>query len=247
MWLWFHKLSSPPYAYRTAERLRPWFLWPALVAMLVAAYGGLVIVPPDYQQKDAFRIIYVHAPAAILSLMVYTSMAIAAAVGVIWRIKLAHAVAASCAPIGAWFTVITLLTGSIYGKPMWGTWWEWDPRLTSELILLFLYLGYMALRASFDDTQRADRASAILAIVGVVNVPIVKYSVVWWNSLHQGPSISKFAKPSIDSSMLWPLLLMLVAFILYFLAVLCDRVRAEILKRERDAKWLSESVAGVHP
>ncbi len=247
MWLWFHKLSSPPYAYRTAERLRPWFLWPALLAMVVAAYGGLVIVPPDYQQKDAFRIIYVHAPAAILSLMVYTSMAIAAGVGVIWRIKLAHAVAASCAPIGAWFTVITLLTGSIYGKPMWGTWWEWDPRLTSELILLFLYLGYMALRASFDDTQRADRASAILAIVGVVNVPIVKYSVVWWNSLHQGPSISKFAKPSIDSSMLWPLLLMLVAFILYFLAVLCDRVRAEILKRERDAKWLSESVAGVHP
>jgi heme exporter protein C len=213
--------------------------------MLIAGYGALVIVPPDYQQKDAFRIIYVHAPAAILSLMVYTSMAIAAAVGVIWRIKLAHAVAASCAPVGAWFTVITLTTGSIYGKPMWGTWWEWDPRLTSELILLFLYLGYMALRASFDDTQRADRASAILAIVGVVNVPIVKYSVVWWNSLHQGPSISKFAKPSIDSSMLWPLLLMLLAFVLYFLAVLCDRVRAEILKRERDASWLSESVAGV--
>jgi heme exporter protein C len=205
----------------------------------------LLIVTPDYQQKDPFRIIYVHAPAAILSLMVYTSMAIAAAVGIIWRIKLAHAVAASCAPVGAWFTVITLTTGSIYGKPMWGTWWEWDPRLTSELILLFLYLGYMALRASFDDTQRADRASAILAIVGVVNVPIVKYSVVWWNSLHQGPSISKFAKPSIDSSMLWPLLLMLLAFLLYFLAILCDRVRAEILKRERDATWLSESVAGV--
>jgi heme exporter protein C len=245
MWLWFHKLSSPPYAYRTAALLRPWFLWPALAAMLVAAYGGLVIAPPDYQQKDAFRIIYVHAPSAILSLMVYTSMAIAAAVGVIWRIKLAHAVAAACAPVGAWFTVITLLTGSIYGKPMWGTWWEWDPRLTSELILLFLYLGYMALRASFDDTQRADRASAILAIVGVVNVPIVKYSVVWWNSLHQGPSISKFAKPSIDSSMLWPLLLMLLAFILYFLAILCDRVRAEILKRERDATWLTESVAGA--
>lgn len=205
------------------------------------------MAPADYQQKDAFRIIYVHAPSAILSLMVYTTMAIAAAVGVIWRIKLAHAVAAACAPVGAWFTVITLVTGSIYGKPMWGTWWEWDPRLTSELILLFLYLGYMALRASFDDTQRADRASAILAIVGVVNVPIVKYSVVWWNSLHQGPSISKFAKPSIDASMLWPLLVMLVAFILYFLAILCDRVRAEILKRERDAKWLTENVVGAQP
>ena len=155
--------------------------------MLIAVYGGLVLAPPDYQQKDAFRIIYVHAPSGVMSLMVYVVMAVAAAVGVIWRIKLAHAVAAACAPIGASFTALTLATGSICGKPMWGTWWEWDPRLTSELIQLFLYLGYMALRASFDDTQRADRASAILAIVGVVNVPIVKYSVVWWNSLHQAP------------------------------------------------------------
>jgi heme exporter protein C len=176
-------------------------------------------------------------------LMIYTVMAVAAAVGVIWRIKLAHAVAAACAPIGAWFTVATLVTGSIYGKPMWGTWWEWDPRLTSELILLFLYLGYMALRASFDDTQRADRASAILAIVGVVNVPIVKYSVVWWNSLHQGPSISKLAAPSIEGSMLWPLLIMMLAFVLYFGAVLCDRLRGEILRRERNASWLSQSLA----
>jgi heme exporter protein C len=242
MWLWFHKLSSPPYAYRIAASLRPWFLWPALLMMAVAAYGGLVLSPPDYQQKDAFRIIYVHVPSASMSLMVYVAMAIAAAVGVIWRIKLAHAFAAACAPAGAWFTALTLATGSIYGKPMWGTWWEWDPRLTSELIQLFLYLGYMALRSSFDDTQRADRASAILAIVGVVNVPIVKYSVVWWNSLHQGPSISKLDAPSIDSSMLWPLLLMMLAFVLYFAAVMCDRIRTEILKRERNARWLVESV-----
>jgi heme exporter protein C len=243
MWLWFHKLSSPPYAYRIAGMLRPWLLWPALLMMAVAAYGGLVLSPPDYQQKDAFRIIYVHVPSASLSLMVYVAMAIAAAVGVIWRIKLAHAFAAACAPLGAWFTVLTLATGSIYGKPMWGTWWEWDPRLTSELIQLFLYLGYMALRSSFDETQRADRASAILAIVGVVNVPIVKYSVVWWNSLHQGPSISKLDSPSIDSSMLWPLLLMMLAFVLYFAAVMCDRIRTEILKRERNARWLIENVA----
>lgn len=242
MWLWFHKLSSPPYAYRIAGMLRPWFLWPALLLMAIGAYGGLVLSPPDYQQKDAFRIIYVHVPAASLSLMVYVAMAIAAAVGVIWRIKLAHAFAAACAPIGAWFTALTLATGSIYGKPMWGTWWEWDPRLTSELILLFLYLGYMALRTSYDDTQRADRASAILAIVGVVNVPIVKYSVVWWNSLHQGPSISKLDSPSIDSSMLWPLLLLLLAFLLYFAAVMCDRIRTEILKRERSARWLIDNV-----
>jgi len=239
-WLWFFKLASPPHAYRLAGLLRPWFFWPAIALMLIAAYGGLLLAPPDYQQKDAFRIIYVHAPAAALSLMVYVVMAVAAAIGMIWRIKLAHAVAASCAPIGTWFTVLTLVTGSIYGKPMWGTWWEWDPRLTSELIMLFLYLGYMALRASFDDTQRADRASAILAIVGVVNVPIVKYSVVWWNSLHQGPSISKLDAPSIDSSMLWPLLIMMLAFVLYFVAVLCNRVRSEILKRERNTAWLNE-------
>lgn len=243
MWLWFHKLSSPPYAYRTAGLMRPWLFWPAVVLMLIGAVGGLILAPEDYQQKDAFRIMYVHVPTAILSLTVYTVMAVAAAVGVIWRIKLAHAVAASCAPIGAWFTFACLATGSIYGKPMWGTWWEWDPRLTSELILLFLYLGYMALRASFDDTQRADRASAILAIVGVVNVPIVKYSVVWWNSLHQGPSISKLAAPSIEGSMLWPLLVMLLAFALYFGAVLCDRLRGEILRRERNASWLNESLA----
>jgi heme exporter protein C len=243
MWLWFHKLSSPPYAYRTAGLVRPWLFWPAILLMIVGAVGGLVLAPEDYQQKDAFRIIYVHVPTAILSLTVYTVMAVAAGVGIIWRIKLAHAVAAACAPIGAWFTVVCLATGSIYGKPMWGTWWEWDPRLTSELILLFLYLGYMALRASFDDTQRADRASAILAIVGVVNVPIVKYSVVWWNSLHQGPSISKLAAPSIEGSMLWPLMVMLLAFALYFGAVLCDRLRGEILRRERNASWLSESLA----
>jgi heme exporter protein C len=243
MWLWFHKLSSPPYAYRTAGLVRPWLFWPAVLLMLVGAFGGLVLAPEDYQQKDAFRIIYVHVPSASLSLMIYTVMAVSAGIGMIWRMKLAHAVAASCAPIGAWFTVATLVTGSIYGRPMWGTWWEWDPRLTSELILLFLYLGYMALRASFDDTQRADRASAILAIVGVVNVPIVKYSVVWWNSLHQGPSISKLAAPSIEGSMLWPLLIMMLAFVLYFGAVLCDRLRGEILRRERNASWLNETVA----
>jgi heme exporter protein C len=217
-------------------------LWPSVVLMLVAAYGGLVIAPPDYQQKDAYRIIYVHAPVAILSLQIYLVMAISAAIGLIWRMKLAHAVAAACAPIGVWFTALTLATGSIWGKPMWGTWWEWDPRLTSELIQLFLFLGYIALRASFDDTQRADRASAILAIIGVVNVPIVKYSVVWWSSLHQGATLFKLDRPSIDVSMIWPWVLMLLAFVLYFAAVLCDRVRAEILKRERNASWLNESI-----
>ena len=237
-WLWFHKLSSPPYAYRTSGLLRPWFFWPAMALMLIAAIGGLVLAPADYQQKDAFRIIYVHVPSASMSLMVYVAMAIAAAVGLIWRMKVAHAFAAACAPLGAWFSVLALATGSIWGKPMWGTWWEWDARITSVLIQLFLYLGYIALRESFDDTQRADRGSAILAIVGVVNVPIVKYSVVWWNTLHQRDSISVTGS-SIDSSMVWPLLLMLLAFVLYFAAVMCDRLRIEILKRERNAGWLA--------
>lgn len=239
-WLWFHKLGSPPHAYRLAARLRPWFSWTALLLMFAGAYGGLVLAPADYQQKDAFRIIYVHVPAAILSLQVYVAMAIAAAIGLIWRMKLAHAFAAACAPVGAWFTVLALVTGSIYGKPMWGTWWEWDPRLTSELILLFLYLGYMALRSSFDDTQRADRASALLAIVGVVNVPIVKYSVVWWNSLHQAPTISKIGTPSITLSMGWPLYVLVLAFAVYFAAIMCDRLRSEILRRERNASWLAD-------
>lgn len=239
-WLWFFQLASPPHAYRLLGKWRPWLFWPALILMAIGVYGGLAMAPADYQQKDAFRIMYVHVPSASLSLMVYVMMAVAAAIGVIWRMKLAHAVAAACAPIGTWFTVLTLVTGSIWGKPMWGTWWEWDPRLTSQLVQLFLYLGYMALRASFDDLQRADRASAILAIVGVVNVPIVKYSVVWWNSLHQGPSISLTQKSAIDSSMVWPLLLLMLAFVLYFGALLCTRVRAEILRRERNASWLGE-------
>ena len=241
-WTWFHKLASPPHAYRILGRMAPWFGWAALALILLATWWGLYRAPADYQQGDGFRILYVHAPSAWMSMFTYVVMAVAAGVGLIWRIKLAHGAAAACAPIGASFTFLALATGSIWGKPMWGTWWVWDARLTSELLLLFLYLGYMALRASFDDTQRADRASAILAIVGVVNVPIVKYSVVWWNSLHQGPSISKIAAPSIEGSMLWPLLVMLLAFALYVGAVVCDRLRAEILRRERNASWLSENL-----
>ena len=151
----------------------------------------------DYQQGDGFRILYVHAPSAWMSMFTYVVMAVAAGIGLIWRIKLAHGAAAACAPIGASFTFLALATGSIWGKPMWGTWWVWDARLTSELLLLFLYLGYMALRASFDDPQRADRASAVLAIVGVVNVPIIHYSVEWWTTLHQPASVTKLDKPSI--------------------------------------------------
>jgi heme exporter protein C len=242
-WTWFHRLGSPPYVYRLAGRLTPWFAWSAAVLILIGLYGGLVLAPPDYQQGNGFRIIYVHAPTAWLSLMVYTWMGVAAAVGLIWRIKVAHAVAAACAPIGASFTAVALATGSLFGKPMWGTWWMWTPRLTSELLLLFLYMGYMGLRASFDDTQRADRASAVLAVVGIVNVPIVHYSVVWWNDLHQASSITLTGKDTIATSMLVPLLVSLLGFSLYFGAVLLVRLRAEILRRERAAAWIREALA----
>jgi heme exporter protein C len=241
-WTWFHRLASPPYLYALAARLTPWFAWPAALLIGGGLYAGLVLAPPDYQQGEGFRIIYVHVPSAWMSLMVYVAMGVAAAVGLIWRMKVAHAVAASCAPIGASFTVAALVTGSLWGKPMWGTWWVWDPRLTSELILLFLYLGFMGLRAGFDDTQRADRAAALLAIVGMVNVPIIHYSVIWWNSLHQAPSVMRFGKPTMPAAMVAPLLVLLLGFTLFFAAVLLVRVRAEILQRERAARWIGETL-----
>ena len=241
-WVWFHRFGSPPYFYRVARRLTPWLGWPALILGVAGLIGGLGLAPPDYQQGDGFRIIYVHAPAAWLSLMIYVVMATSAAVGLIWRMNVAHAVAASCAPIGASFTALALATGMLYGRPMWGTYWQWDPRITSELLLLFLYLGYMALRAAFDDVARADRASAVLAIVGVVDVPIIHYSVIWWNSLHQAPTVMKFGRPSMPASMLVPLLLMLAGFTFYFGALLLTRARGEILRRERNAHWISAAL-----
>ncbi len=241
-WTWFHRLGSPPYIYGLAARLTPWFAWCAAALIIGGAYGGLVLAPPDYQQGDDYRIMYVHVPSAWMSLMVYTTMAISAGIGLIWRIKVCHAVAASCAPIGASFTFVALITGSLWGYRMWGTYWEWDPRLTSELILLFLYLGYTGLRSAIDDLQRADRASAVLAVVGVVNVPIVHYSVLWWNSLHQGPSVMQLGKPTMPPSMLIPLLVMLLGFTLLFAALLLVRLRAEILNRERSASWIREAV-----
>src|ERR1700733_14874168 len=242
-WTWFHRLASPPHVYALAGRWTPWLGWPATLLILGGLYGGLVLAPPDYQQGEGFRIIYVHAPSAWMSLMVYVTMASAAAVALIWRMKVAHAVAASCAPLGASFTLAALVTGSLWGRKMWGTYWEWDPRLTSELILLFLYIGYMALRSAIEELQRADRASALLAIVGVVNVPIIHYSVIWWNSLHQAPTVMKLARPEMPASMLVPLLMMLAGFTFFFGALLLVRLRAEVLRRERSASWIREALA----
>ncbi|MBM4213921.1 MAG: heme ABC transporter permease [Gammaproteobacteria bacterium] len=241
-WTWFHKFGSPPHIYRIAGTLAPWFGWPAGLLIVAALYAGLVLAPPDYQQGDGFRIIYVHAPSAWLSVMIYGVMASAAAIGLIWRMKVAHAAAASCAGIGAWFTVVSLITGMLWGKPMWGTYWVWDPRLTAQLVLLFLYLGYMGLRSGIDDLARSDRASAVLAIVGVINIPIIRYSVEWWNSIHQAPSVMKMDRPSMPMDMLAPLLMMLLGFTLYFAAVMLVRLRAEILRRERSASWIKEAL-----
>jgi heme exporter protein C len=242
-WTWFHRLASPPHIYRVAGTLTPWFAWPAGLLIVSALYAGLFLAPPDYQQGEGFRMIYVHAPSAWLSVMIYGVMATAAAVGLIWRMKVAHAAAASCAAIGASFTFVSLVTGMLWGKPMWGTYWVWDPRLTAQLVLLFLYLGYMALRSGIDDLGRADRASAVLAIIGVVNLPIIRYSVEWWNSIHQAPSVMKMERPSMPFDMLAPLLMMLLGFTLLFAALLLVRMRAEVLRRERGASWVKEVVS----
>ena len=249
-WTWFHRFGSPPHFYRIAGKMIPWFAWLAVASGIAGLIGGLGTAPADYQQGEGYRIIFVHVPAAVLSTMAYAVMAAAAGVGLIWRMTVAHAVAASCAGIGASFTVVALVTGSLWGRPMWGTYWEWDPRLTSELVLLFLYLGYMGLRGAIDDTARADRASAVLALVGVINLPIIHYSVDWWNSLHQGHTLLKMGKASMPPSMLIPLLLMMLAFMVYFAAIMLVRARGEVLKRDRNARWIiaaTASSAGAAP
>ena len=243
MWTFFHKLASPPHFYDLSARFIPWF---AVIGAVFVTYGtiaGLFYAPPDYQQGDAFRIIYVHVPSAYLSMMAYSIMAVSAGIGLIWRIKLSHAVAAAAAPLGAWFTFLALITGSIWGRPMWGTWWEWgDPRLTSELIMLFLYFGYMALRAAIDDTGKADKASAMLALVGAVNIPIIHFSVEWWSSLHQGATLIREGGPAIEPAMLYPLLAMIFGFTFIFGALLLGRVRTEVLFRERRSRWVRNLV-----
>ncbi len=240
MWAFIKKHSSPKYFYRLSGRLIPWFGWFCLAFMVTGLYYGLIEAPPDYQQKDSYRIMFVHVPAAWMSMFIYMVMAVSGAIGLIWRIKLADVIAASSAPIGASFTFLALATGALWGKPMWGAWWVWDARLTSELILLFLYLGVIALNSAIEDKRTASRASAILALVGVVNIPIIHYSVEWWNTLHQGATITKMSAPSIHISMLIPLLLMAVAFKLYYATVVLMRARCEVLERERNSSWVQE-------
>jgi len=243
IWQWIQRFSSPKYFFEMSGKMIPWF---AISAVLFGGYGlyqGLFVAPTDYQQGESYRIIFVHVPAAWMSLFIYMVMAVSAGIGLIWQIRLSDMVASASAPIGASFTFLALVTGSLWGKPMWGAYWVWDARLTSELILLFLYFGYMALQSAIEDQRTADKASGLLAIVGVVNIPIIHYSVEWWNTLHQGATVAKFDKPSMDVSMLIPLLLMAVAFKLFYFAVVLVRTRNEALYRDRNRRWVRELVA----
>lgn len=238
-----HKYASPKTFYPLAGRLIPWFAAATALLLIAGLYQGLFVAPPDYQQGESVRIMFIHVPAAWMSMFVYVVMAVAGAIGLVWNVKLAEVFARSCAPIGASFTLLALATGSLWGKPMWGTWWAWDARITSELILLFLYLGFMALQASIDDPKRAARAAAILALVGVVNIPIIHFSVEWWNTLHQPASVTRLGRPTIHLSLLIPLLLMAVAFKTYFITVVLLRMRNEILERERHTTWVAKLIA----
>lgn len=243
---WFHLLGSPPFVYRLASKLGPWIGGAGCLLLAVGGYWALAIAPPDYQQGEVYRIIYLHPQTAYVAMMAYVLMAVAAGIGFIWRIKLAHAVAVSTAPIGASFTFCALVTGSIWGRPTWGTFWAWgDPRIMFETLLLFLFLGYIMLRAAFDDRDKADRVSSILAVVGVVNVPIIHYSVIWWNTLHQGPTLFAEGGPAMTNDMLVPFLIMFAGFTLFFYWLLLMRLQAEIVERERGTRWIQELVAGA--
>ena len=239
-WRWFHGFGSPARFDRFAQKALPWFSWSADILLLIGLIDGLFFAPADYQQGESFRIIYVHVPAAWMSLFTYVVMAIAGAITLIWRMKLADAVARASAPLGASFTALALITGSLWGKPMWGTYWVWDGRLTSYLILLFLYLGYIALVNAIVDRRTGSRAGAVLALVGVVNLPIIHYSVECWNTLHQGATVTKMGAPSMDTAMLIPLLIMFFGFQMYYFAVMLMRVRNELLDSERRTRWVAE-------
>ncbi len=229
-----HYFANPTRFTRLARSLQPWAEGLAVVLLIVGLYLALVVAPADYQQGDTVRIMFVHVPSAWMAMFCYSFLAVASAVALIWKHPLADLAAKASAPIGAGFTFLALVTGSLWGKPMWGTWWVWDARLTSVLILFFLYLGYMALWQAIEDRQKAAKAAAILALVGAVNVPIIKFSVDWWNTLHQPASVLRMDGPAIHPSMLWPLLIMALAFKAYFAALLLARMRMELnLRRIR--------------
>ena len=239
--IWW-RFASPAVFYPLAGKLTPLFAWAAVLLGAAGLWISFFVAPTDAQQGEGYRIIFVHVPASWMSMVIYLAMAFWAAIGLAFNTRLSAMMATALAPTGAMFAFLSLATGSLWGKPMWGTWWVWDARLTSELILLFLYLGFMALQAAIDDPRRADKAGAVLAIVGVVNVPIIYFSVKWWNTLHQGASVSLTRSPSMAQTMLWGMLLMALAFWMYAIAVALARVRNIILEREASADWVKDAL-----
>ncbi len=237
---WFHQWSSPPSFYQKSECLLPWLGLLAFVLIATGTVWGLAFAPEDARQGNSFRIIYLHVPVAFLALAGYYLMAIAGAIGLVWRIKLAFWAMRAAAPLGAALTFIALVTGSIWGKPTWGTWWEWDARITSMLILFFLYLGVMALANAYQQQEGGLRASAILAIIGMVNIPLIYKSVDWWNTLHQGASLKLTSAPTIHGTMLYPLLIMVAGFYVLYALVLLLNMRCEIVANESRSRWLQD-------
>ena len=234
----FTTFAAPSRFYALVNAVNPWLWGLTILLTLVGLYVGFFVAPVDATQGNSYRIIFIHVPAAWLSMILYLAMAFWAAIGWMLNARMASMLARAIAPTGALFTFLALWTGSFWGKPTWGTWWVWDARLTSELILLFLYLGYIALVSSIDDVVRGDKAGAVLALVGAVNVPIIYFSVVWWNTLHQGATISATAAPKMAQTMLVAMLLMTLAFWTYAFAVVFTRAQALALERERDAEWV---------
>lgn len=239
IYLFFHKTGSPPWFYKYSGYLIPW-LWTGFILLTaIGLYLGLFVAPADYQQGESVRIMYIHVPAAWMSMMIYGMMAVMGFIALVWRIRIMEVLIISSAPIGAAFTMIALVSGSLWGRPTWGTYWVWDARLTSELVLLFLYFGVIALYNSFDEPRKAARAASLMSIVGAINLPIIHFSVVWWNTLHQGSSIGTEGN-SIHPSMLWPLLYMAIAFKLYYGANLLSRARLRLLAQDHRKRWVQD-------
>ena len=235
-----YKFSSPATFYPLAGKIGKISTWITVALLVVGLYMSFFVAPTDYKQGEGYRIIFIHVPAAWMSMFIYLVMAFWAGMGLVFNTRLSSMMAQALAPTGAIMTFIALWTGAFWGKPMWGAWWVWDARLTSELILFFLYIGFIALQGSIDDSRRADRAGAVLLLVGVVNIPIIYYSVKWWNTLHQGASVSVTEGSSMGAIMLQTMLIMTFAFWAYSIAVAMYRVRVIILEREKDTRWVSE-------
>lgn len=241
-WDYFQRTVSPKHFYEIGGRWLPVFWGFAIVLLLVGTVWGLAFAPPDYQQGNSYRIIYIHVPAANVALSGYLLLAVCGLISLVWKIKTAEMVARSVAAIGAWFCFAALFTGAVWGKPTWGTYWVWDARLTSMLVLLFLYLGVLALYSAYDSAASGGKAAAILSLVGVVNLPIIKYSVEWWNTLHQGSTLSLTERPKMPPEMWIPLVIMIFGFYAFFAAAVTMRTRNEILHRERRARWVQEII-----